>query len=82
MAIHIYTQGRFNSHTLHSLFRIMVTATSVMGVTKMGNTVPRAGFEPTSLAFRDSVLPLQNAGSLMSPLCPRLPVYAVLCLRG
>ena len=36
----------------------MVTATSVMVVTKMGNTVPRVGLEPTSLAFRASVLPL------------------------
>ena len=30
----------------------------VMGVTKMGNIVPKVGLEPTSLAFRASVLPL------------------------
>ena len=40
------------------------------------NTMPRAGFEPTSLAFRASVLPLHNMGSLMSPVC------AAPCLRG
>ena len=34
----------------------MVTATSVEGGMKMGNIAPRARFEPTSLAFRASVL--------------------------
>ena len=29
----------------------MVTSTSVVVMTKMGNTVPRAGLEPTFLAF-------------------------------
>ena len=56
--------------------------TFVMGVTKMGYIVPRVGIEPISLAFHASVLPLHHIGSLMSPLCPRLPVYAVPCLRG
>ena len=54
----------------------------VMGVMKMGNTVPRAGLEPTSLTFRASVLPLHNVGSLMSLLYPHLPAYATACLRG
>ena len=54
----------------------------VMGAMKMGNIVPRVGLKPTSLAFRDSVPPLHNIGSLMSPLYPCLPVYAVPCLRG
>ena len=49
-----------------------------MGVMKMGNIVPRAGLKPTSLAFRDSVLPLHHVGCPMSPLYPRPP----LCLRG
>ena len=49
---------------------------------KMGNTVPRVGLEPTSLAFWASVLPLHHTGSLMSPLSPRLPVDAAPCLRG
>ena len=31
-----------------------------MGVMKMGSIVPRAGFKPTSLAFRASVLPLHH----------------------
>ena len=43
---------------------------------KMGN-VPRAGLEPTSLAFQASVLLLHQLGSLMSP-----PGYAVSCIRG
>ena len=50
-----------------------------MGVMKIGNIVPRAGFEPTSLAFRASVLPLHHMGSLMSPLYPHPPVYVTLC---
>ena len=57
----------------------MVTVTSIVGVMKMGNTVPRAGIEPTSLAFRAYVPPLHHIGSLISP---RLPVYAAPCLRG
>ena len=52
----LYTQGRFNNHTVHSLYRIMVTATSVVGVMKVGNIVPRARIEPTSLALQASVL--------------------------
>ena len=46
------------------------------GVMKLGNIVPRAGLEPTSLVLRSRVLPLQHIGSLMSPLYPRLTVYA------
>ena len=43
---------------------------------KMGNIVPRAGIEPTSLAFR------ANVGFLMSPLYPYPPVHAAPCFRG
>ena len=50
-------------------------ATSVMRVMKMGNIVPRARIRPRSLA-------LHHLGSLMSPLCPRPPVYAAPCLSG
>ena len=53
-----------------------------MGVTKVGIIVPRAGFEPTSLAFWVRVLPLPHIGYLMSPLYPCPPVYAAPCLRG
>ena len=53
-----------------------------MGVTKMENTVPRAGLKPRSLAFWASVLPSHHVGSLMSPLYPRPHVYVALCLRG
>ena len=49
---------------------------------KMGNTVPRTGVEPTSLAFWASMLPLHHRGSLMSPLYPRPPVCATACLRS
>ena len=54
----------------------------VVGVMKMGNIVPTVGIEPTSLAFRVSVLPLNHIGYLVSTLYPRLPVYAASCLRG
>ena len=46
-------------------------ATSPMGVPIMGNTVPRAGLELTSMAFQTSVLPLNNVCSLNVPTIPR-----------
>ena len=55
---------------------------SVVGMMKMGNIVPKLGFESKSLAFQVSVLPLHHIGSLLSPLYPRLPVCAAPCLRG
>ena len=82
MTLPIHTQGRFSNHTVHSLYRILVISTNVVGVTKMANTMPRMGLEPTSLAYRASVLPLHHIGSLMLPLCPCPPVYVALCLRG
>ena len=51
-----------------------------MGGMKIGNIVPRAGIKPASLAFWASVLRLQYIAPLMSPLYPRLPVYAAPCL--
>ena len=48
----MYIHGGFNRHTSLSSYRIMVTETSVVGVMKMGNIVPRAVFKPTSLAFQ------------------------------
>ena len=47
---------------------------SVIGVTKVGNIGHRAGFEPTSLAFGASVLPLHHGGfpditALPTPTC-------------
>ena len=45
-------------------------STSIMGVTKMGNIVPRVGIEPTSLAFQASVLPFHHISSLLSLLYP------------
>ena len=38
----------------------MYICVCVMGVMKMGNTVPRVGLEPTSLAFWASVLSLHH----------------------
>ena len=53
----------------------------VVGVMKMGNIVPRAGIELTSLAFQTSVLQLHHVGSLMSCiptcLCGSLPQRSV-----
>ena len=68
MVLHIHTQGRCNNHTEQCSDRIMVTETSIMGEMKMGNSVPRAGIEPTSLAFWASVLPLHHVGLDMSPI--------------
>ena len=76
MALDIHIQSRFNNHTACRLYRILVMATSVVGVMKIRNIVPRAGNKPTSLAFRAGVLPLYHVGYLMSPLFPRPPVYA------
>ena len=56
--------------------------TYVVGVTKIESIVPSAGVDPTSLAFRASVLPLNHVDSLMSPLSPYPPVYTAPCLRG
>ena len=72
----------FNNHAVHSLYRIMVTVTSVVGMMKMGNIVPRVGMDLTSLAFQASVLPFHHVGSLMSPLYPHPPLYVAPCLRG
>ena len=52
-----------------------------MGEMKMGNIVPRAGLESTSLALRAIVLPFHHIGSLMPPLHPHPPVYAAPCFR-
>ena len=55
--------------------------TSVVGLMKTGDIVPRVGIEPTSLVFQASVLPLYDEGSLISPLFSCPPVYAAPCLR-
>ena len=56
------------------MHRILVTATSVMGVMKMGKMVPRVGFKPTFLTFRANVLPLHHIGfpnvtTIPTPTC-------------
>ena len=51
------------------LYRIMVTATSLMGVMKMGNIVPRARIEPTSLAFHATPPRLPDVTILSMPTC-------------
>ena len=56
-------------------------STSVMGVMKIGNTVPRVGLEPTSLAFWAIVLPLHLPDVTAIPtstcLCGSLPKMSV-----
>ena len=47
-----------------------------MGVTKMGNIMPRAGIESTSLAFQASVLKLHHVGLPDVTTIPILPIYA------
>ena len=63
MALHIHTQGSFSNHTVCSLYMIMTMVLSVMGVTKMCNTVHRVGLELTSLVFWASMLPFPHVGS-------------------
>ena len=46
----------------------------------MGNTVPTAEIEPTSLAFQGSGLPLHHIGSLMSPPYPYPPTCQCISL--
>ena len=69
--------GGSNSDTTWHSFQF----SCLVGVTEMGNIVPRAGLKSTSLAFRASV-PSHQVGPLMSPLSPLLPVYAAPYFRG
>ena len=46
------------------------------------NIASRMGIEPTSVAFRVSVLPLHHLGSLLSRPYPCLPDYEAPGLRG
>ena len=55
---------------------------SIVGVMKMGNIMPRAVIDPTSLALRASVLPLHHVGSQMSPLYPCPPLCSSLPQRS
>ena len=80
MCVHMYTYICKYGY-IYIMYIHMCIYVYVMGVTKMGNIVPRAGFELTSLAFWTSVLPLHHTGSLISPIYPRLPIYAAPCLR-
>ena len=56
----LHTLGRINNYMAHSLYMTMVTATSVMGVVKIGNFVPRVGIEPTYQASWTSVILLHH----------------------
>ena len=50
---------------IYNLYIHMYIYVCIVGVMKMGNTVPRAGLKTTSLTFRASVLPLlHHIGSL------------------
>ena len=69
MALNIHIQGKFNNHTVCSLYRMLVTA-PMSWVWWKWEILPWVGIEPTSLAFRANVLPLHHIGSLMSPLYP------------
>ena len=46
----------------------------------MGNILPRAGLETTSLAFQARVLPLHHIGSMMSPGYPGVCVCVSVCV--
>ena len=68
-----HTQGRFIDHTIHSLYRILYMATSVM---KMESIVPRAGMESSFLAFWASVLTFTTP---RPPDVTMLPTPVCLC---
>ena len=51
-----------------------------MSVMKMGNSVPRAGLEPSSLSLQASVLPLHHVCSPMSPLTSPIISYYLLII--
>ena len=74
MTLHIHTQGGFNNHTTHILYRIVPGyGTSVQGVINLGNIVPRDGIELTSLAFQATITPhrLPNVTIMVTPTCLR-----------
>ena len=73
---------RVGSTTIQRIVCTVSWSQQPVGVMKTGNIMPRAGIEPTFLAFRASVLPLRHVGSLMSTLHPRPPVYVALYLRS
>ena len=83
MTLHLHSQGRLNNHAICNLDRVMVTESSVMGE-KMGIIVPRVGIEPTTFAFRASVLTIRPRRSpdvitLSTPtyLCGSVPKRSV-----
>ena len=69
MALDIHIQSRFNNHTACSLYRILVMETSVVGLMKIRNIVPRAGNKPTSLAFQYTTLKWLVCFVAVLPLC-------------
>ena len=74
MTLHLHTQDRLNNYPSCGLHRIIVIATSGMGVMKMANIVPRVGIEPISLTFRanmPTVTPprLPDLSTLLMPTC-------------
>ena len=52
--MHIHNQGMVNNHTVHTLYRIMVTVNNVIGGMKMGNIFTR--IEPIYLTFWANLL--------------------------
>ena len=72
--LHLHTQGRFNNHTAHSFYRIMVMAMIVVDRIKMGNIMRRAGTKATAVAFQAGVLTkkpprLPDVTTLPMPVC-------------
>ena len=52
MVLHLHTQSRLNNHTVCKLYRIMVMATSVIGLMQMGNIAPTIGIKHTFHSFQ------------------------------
>ena len=71
IALIIHTQGRFNNHTVCSLYRILVME-PVSWVWWKWEILPRVGLEPSSLAFWASMLPCKVPDVTTIPMPPCL----------
>ena len=82
VCVYVCTQGSFNDHRAHSLYRILVKATMVVGVIKMGNIVSRVAIEPISLAFQASVLTIIPHRLPDVTTIPMPTLHVAPCLTG
>ena len=82
--VHIRVANRYGFTTFYISHHHLTSYNNVVGVMKIGNNVPRAGIEATSLAFRASaptITPCRLPDVTLTPmptcLCGTLPEKAV-----